>query len=47
MAYVEDTTRRYLPGTMQAEAIERQFGYSGDFQIINHIYTRHITTEPH
>lgn len=47
LAYVEDTTRRYLPGTMQAEAMERQFGYSGDFQIIDHIYTRHLTTDPH
>lgn len=47
LAYVEDTTRRYLPGTMQAEALTRQFGYSGDFQIIDHIYTRHLTIAPH
>lgn len=45
-AYVQEVTRRQMAGTMQAEAIERQFGYSGDFQIIDHIYTRHVCPEP-
>jgi extracellular factor (EF) 3-hydroxypalmitic acid methyl ester biosynthesis protein len=44
--YVQDVTRRHLTGTMQAEAIDRQFGYSGDFQIIDHIYMRHVCPDP-
>jgi extracellular factor (EF) 3-hydroxypalmitic acid methyl ester biosynthesis protein len=46
LAYVRDTTQRYLPGTMQAEALERKYGYSGDFEIIDHIYTRHVSADP-
>jgi SAM-dependent methyltransferase len=46
-AYIDDITRRHLPGTMQAEALEAKYGYSGDFQIIDHIYTRHTSAEPH
>ena len=46
LAYAQDATRRYLPGTMQAEALERKYGYSGDFEIIDHIYTRRICTDP-
>jgi len=44
--YVQHTTRLYLQGTMQAEAVERQYGYSGDFHIIDHIYKRHISENP-
>jgi extracellular factor (EF) 3-hydroxypalmitic acid methyl ester biosynthesis protein len=47
LLYVQDTTQRYLSGTMQAEAFERKFGYSGDFQIIDHIYSRHVCDDPH
>lgn len=46
-AYIEDVTRRHLPGTMQAEALESKYGYSGDFEIIDHIYTRRTSPEPH
>ncbi len=46
LAYVQDVTRRYLSGTMQSEALERKYGYSGDFEIIDHIYTRHTHTDP-
>jgi|JI6StandDraft_1071083.scaffolds.fasta_scaffold01441_3 extracellular factor (EF) 3-hydroxypalmitic acid methyl ester biosynthesis protein len=46
LAYVQDATQRYLPGTMQAEALERKYGYSGDFEIIDHIYTRRICPDP-
>ena len=46
LAYVQDATLRYLPGTMQAEALERKYGYSGDFEIIDHIYTRHLCADP-
>lgn len=45
-AYVQHVSKEYLAGTMQAEAVEKQFGYSGDFQIIDHIYTRHCTKRP-
>ncbi len=44
--YIEEVTRTYLPGTMQAEAMESKYGYSGDFEIIDHIYTRRTHTDP-
>jgi extracellular factor (EF) 3-hydroxypalmitic acid methyl ester biosynthesis protein len=46
LAYVQDTTQRYFQGTMQAEAVEQKYGYSGDFEIIDHIYTRRISADP-
>jgi extracellular factor (EF) 3-hydroxypalmitic acid methyl ester biosynthesis protein len=46
LAYVQDTTQRHFQGTMQAEAVERKYGYSGDFEIIDHIYTRRISADP-
>jgi extracellular factor (EF) 3-hydroxypalmitic acid methyl ester biosynthesis protein len=46
LTYVQETTLRYLPQTMQAEALERKHGYSGDFEIIDHIYTRHTAPDP-
>ncbi len=45
-AYIQDSTLRHLGGTMQAEALERKYGYSGDFEIIDHIYTRHTHPDP-
>lgn len=45
-AYADHLTRSYLPGTMQAEAWERKYGYSGDFEIIDHIYTRQLCSTP-
>lgn len=44
--YVRDLTFNNLPGTMQAQALERKYGYSGDFEIIDHIYTRHTSKDP-
>lgn len=46
-AYIEDATRRHLPGTMQAQAMEAKYGYSGDFEIIDHIYRRRTSPQPH
>lgn len=46
LGYVHDTTKRHFLGTMQAEAVERKYGYSGDFEIIDHIYTRRISADP-
>lgn len=44
--YVHEMTRRHLPGTMQAQALERKYGYSGDFEIIDNIYTRRTHKDP-
>lgn len=46
-AYIHDVTRRHLQGTMQAQALERKYGYSGDFEIIDNIYTRHTQAAAH
>ncbi|GEP44418.1 class I SAM-dependent methyltransferase [Brevifollis gellanilyticus] len=46
LTYVQETTLRHLPNTMQAEALERKYGYSGDFEIIDHIYSRHTSSDP-
>lgn len=45
-AYIVELTQTHLPGTMQAEALERKYGYSGDFEIIDHIYTRRTHPDP-
>lgn len=44
--YIQEMTQLHLPGTMQAEALARKYGYSGDFEIIDHIYTRRTQTDP-
>lgn len=44
--YIREATFNHLPGTMQAQALERKYGYSGDFEIIDHIYTRHTCEDP-
>ena len=46
LAYVQHLSKQELAGTMQAEAMERKYGYSGDFEIIDHIYTRKICANP-
>lgn len=46
LTYVQETTLRYLSGTMQAAALERKYGYSGDFEMIDRIYTRHTCRDP-
>ncbi len=47
LAYAQDVTNRYLEGTMQARALGKKYGYSGDFEIIEAIYTVQIAQEPH
>lgn len=44
--YIHEMTRKHLRGTMQAQALERKYGYSGDFEIIDRIYTRHVHDDP-
>lgn len=45
-AYIREVTRKHLQGTMQAEALAQKYGYSGDFEIIDHIYTRKTNGDP-
>lgn len=47
LAYAQDITSRHLEGTMQARALGKKFGYSGDFEMIEAIYTLQIAQEPH
>lgn len=47
LAYAQDVTNRHLEGTMQARALGKKYGYSGDFEIIEAIYTMQIAQEPH
>ncbi|WP_461785036.1 class I SAM-dependent methyltransferase [Prosthecobacter sp.] len=47
LAYAQDITHRHLEGTMQARALGKKFGYSGDFEIIEAIYTLQTAQEPH
>ena len=47
LAYAQDITSRHLEGTMQARALGKKYGYSGDFEIIDHIYTQKINPAPH
>jgi len=44
LAYARDLTERNFQGTMQAQALERKYGYSGDFEMIDAIYQQQITT---
>ncbi|MDZ4286585.1 MAG: class I SAM-dependent methyltransferase [Prosthecobacter sp.] len=46
LAYVQAVTRRAFEGTMQAEALAQKYGYNGDFEIIDHIYTQKIHPDP-
>jgi extracellular factor (EF) 3-hydroxypalmitic acid methyl ester biosynthesis protein len=45
--YARDLTKRYFQGTLQAKAMERKYGYSGDFEIIDDIYRMRVAQEPH
>lgn len=47
LAYSHDITSRHLEGTMQARALGKKYGYSGDFEIIEAIYTLQTAQEPH
>jgi len=46
LRHAREVTFSRLPGTMQAQALARQFGYSGDFLMIDHIYTQKIHPDP-
>lgn len=46
LAYARDLTGRHFQGTLQAQALERKYGYSGDFEIIDAIYQQQITHKP-
>ena len=47
LAYAQDITHRHLEGTMQSRALGKKFGYSGDFEMIDAIYTLRSAAEPH
>lgn len=47
MAYAHDITSRHLEGTMQARALGKKYGYSGDFEMIDAIYSLRTAPEPH
>lgn len=45
--WMREVTLKCFQGTMQAESILKKHGYSGDFEIIDHIYQMKIANEPH
>lgn len=47
IAYAQDITSRHLEGTMQARALGKKYGYSGDYEMIDAIYTLRTAPEPH
>ncbi len=47
LAYAHDVTSRHLEGTMQARALGKKYGYSGDFEMIEAIYGLQTAPEPH
>lgn len=47
LAYAQDITSRHLDGTMQARALGKKYGYSGDFEMIDAIYTLRTVPESH
>lgn len=47
LAYAQDITSRHLEGTMQSRALGKKYGYSGDFEMIDAIYTMRTAPEPH
>lgn len=47
LAYAKDLTQRHFEGSMQAMALERKYGYSGDFEVIEGIYRQNVSIEPH
>ncbi|MBE7497788.1 MAG: class I SAM-dependent methyltransferase [Verrucomicrobiaceae bacterium] len=46
LAYARDLTARHFTGTLQAQALERKYGYSGDFEIIDAIYRQTLHRDP-
>lgn len=47
LAYVRDLTARNFDGTLQAQALERKHGYSGDFEMIDAIYRQQVSQLGH
>lgn len=47
LAYAQDITHRHLQGTMQSRALGKKYGYSGDFEMIDAIYTLRSAPEAH
>lgn len=47
LAYARDLTSRHFQGTLQAQALERKYGYSGDFEVIDAIYRQQVASQPH
>jgi extracellular factor (EF) 3-hydroxypalmitic acid methyl ester biosynthesis protein len=47
LLYVRDLTKRNFDGTLQAQALERKHGYSGDFEMIDAIYQQRISPLSH
>lgn len=47
LAYSQDITHRHLEGTMQSRALGKKFGYSGDFEMIDAIYSLRTAPEAH
>ena len=47
LAYAQDITSRHLEGTMQSRALGKKYGYSGDFEMIDAIYSMRTAPEPH
>lgn len=47
LAYAQEITSRHLEGTMQSAALGKKYGYSGDFEMIDAIYTLRTAPEPH
>lgn len=45
-ATVSGLTLTHLNGTLQADALFKKYGYSGDFEIIDHIYTLRTNPAP-
>lgn len=45
--FAAELTSRHLTGTMQGLALAKPHGYSGDFEIIDRIYSLHTSEEPH
>ena len=44
--YLNEITERHFAGTLQAAARAKRHGYSGDFEIIDAIYSLHVADDP-
>ncbi len=46
LEHIRALTERRLAGTMQAQALAKKYGYSGDFEMIDHIYVQKVNPDP-